>query len=384
MKYFLFLLLSFFSVGASAQDVIVKKNGSTILCKILEVGTSEVKYKKHSNPKGPTYIISKKDILSINYKNGEKDMFAEDSEDSKQENRNNSNESNNPKYIQKGPSVENSKQIERYNKRYRIGEKYEISKKSASSCLTTWGVAPSSIMSNDDIEILFEDKIDESFRFEYILIVKNRTDHILYIDRGNSFRVSKNENFCYYNGTQVSTSHGTGGGASVNLGGIAGAAGIGGLVGGLASGINVGGGVSNSSSMTIGQQRFLVLPPHGQAALAKDNDIKGNKLDKNERFVQLIKDINPPIHKGEVLNYDESNTPYTIDYLITYSFNQNFQTYSILNTRLYLKQIFGTPLGFWSKPESIQNALKRRISDVDKYCIVGYIGGNFIVSRLME
>lgn len=57
MKYFLFLLLSFFSVGASAQDVIVKKNGSTILCKILEVGTSEVKYKKHSNPKGPTYII---------------------------------------------------------------------------------------------------------------------------------------------------------------------------------------------------------------------------------------------------------------------------------------------------------------------------------------
>ena len=38
------LLASFLS--ASAQDVIVKKDGSTILSKVIEIGTTEVKYKK--------------------------------------------------------------------------------------------------------------------------------------------------------------------------------------------------------------------------------------------------------------------------------------------------------------------------------------------------
>ena len=58
-----------------AQDVIVKKDGSTILSKILEVNTSDIKYKKYSNLDGPTYTILKAELLSINYKNGEKDMF---------------------------------------------------------------------------------------------------------------------------------------------------------------------------------------------------------------------------------------------------------------------------------------------------------------------
>lgn len=59
----------------NAQDVIVKKDSSTIICKVIEIGTSEVKYKKHSNLDGPLYTITIMDIESIEYENGEKEMF---------------------------------------------------------------------------------------------------------------------------------------------------------------------------------------------------------------------------------------------------------------------------------------------------------------------
>ena len=60
---------------AMAQDVIVKKDGSTILSKVLEVTSSEVKYKKFSNQEGPTYTIEVSELQAINYQNGEKDSF---------------------------------------------------------------------------------------------------------------------------------------------------------------------------------------------------------------------------------------------------------------------------------------------------------------------
>lgn len=77
MKRFLFFLLWLSATCVSAQDVIVKKDGSTIISKVIEIGTTEVKYKKFSNQDGPTYSILKSEIRAINYKNGEKETFSE-------------------------------------------------------------------------------------------------------------------------------------------------------------------------------------------------------------------------------------------------------------------------------------------------------------------
>ena len=72
-----FLALFFLcSVTLFAQDVIVQNNGNTILSKVIEIGSTEVKYKKFSNLNGPTYTIAKAEILVINYENGEKESFA--------------------------------------------------------------------------------------------------------------------------------------------------------------------------------------------------------------------------------------------------------------------------------------------------------------------
>lgn len=60
---------------ASAQDLIVKKDGSVIQAKVTKIGTTEVEYKKWSNQDGPQYSIAVADILAINYQNGEKETF---------------------------------------------------------------------------------------------------------------------------------------------------------------------------------------------------------------------------------------------------------------------------------------------------------------------
>ena len=68
------------SISIYAQDVIVKKDGTTIMAKVLTVSTTVVEYKKWSNQDGPTYVIETKELLSINYGNGEKEVFSEQKE----------------------------------------------------------------------------------------------------------------------------------------------------------------------------------------------------------------------------------------------------------------------------------------------------------------
>lgn len=76
MKRFILSLVAIIITSVCfAQDIIVQKDGSIIQAKVLEVGTTEVKYKKWSNQDGPSYAIAKSNILAITYQNGEKESF---------------------------------------------------------------------------------------------------------------------------------------------------------------------------------------------------------------------------------------------------------------------------------------------------------------------
>ncbi len=69
----LFLLTS--TVFMQAQDVITKHDGEDIQAKILEVNQNEIKYKRSNNPDGPTFTISKSEVLMVRYADGSKDLF---------------------------------------------------------------------------------------------------------------------------------------------------------------------------------------------------------------------------------------------------------------------------------------------------------------------
>lgn len=78
MKRLVFVTaLVLFGVTAFAQDVITTKDGDDIQAKVIEITETDVMYKKYSNPNGPTYILSKSDILIVRYENGEKEVFKD-------------------------------------------------------------------------------------------------------------------------------------------------------------------------------------------------------------------------------------------------------------------------------------------------------------------
>lgn len=77
MKRALLLLLFLGGVVTlRAQDRIVRLNDQTIEARVLEITPDEVRYKRFSNPDGPTYILPTKDIRYILYQNGEREEFT--------------------------------------------------------------------------------------------------------------------------------------------------------------------------------------------------------------------------------------------------------------------------------------------------------------------
>jgi len=66
-----------------AQDIITLIDGTDVQAKVTEVGQSEISYKKYQNLDGPTYTISRSDILMITYENGEREVYASKNEKDK-------------------------------------------------------------------------------------------------------------------------------------------------------------------------------------------------------------------------------------------------------------------------------------------------------------
>ena len=79
MKKIILLLAVLLGAGlsASAQDIITTRRLEEIQAKVLEVSPSHVRYKRYSNPDGPTYTIYTSDLIKIRYENGDEDIFNE-------------------------------------------------------------------------------------------------------------------------------------------------------------------------------------------------------------------------------------------------------------------------------------------------------------------
>ena len=69
-------ILFLFWSNLSAQDIIITKDAKKIEAKILEVSSTEIKYKKQSNLEGPTFVVSTSELNTIIYANGEVQLFS--------------------------------------------------------------------------------------------------------------------------------------------------------------------------------------------------------------------------------------------------------------------------------------------------------------------
>ena len=75
MKTLVVFGIALSSLVAQAQDVIVFRNGTTQNAKVLEIGTTNVVYRKSENLDGPQYVADKTEISVIEYANGSRDVM---------------------------------------------------------------------------------------------------------------------------------------------------------------------------------------------------------------------------------------------------------------------------------------------------------------------
>ena len=76
IKFLLLLVSLLCAATASAQDILVKSDGTALKVKVQEIGETGVKYYRHDNPTGPLYTIPISSILSITYENGSTENFG--------------------------------------------------------------------------------------------------------------------------------------------------------------------------------------------------------------------------------------------------------------------------------------------------------------------
>ncbi|MCQ2341999.1 MAG: hypothetical protein MJZ75_00700 [Paludibacteraceae bacterium] len=86
MKKILLLVGLVASTMLSAADIIILKNSTKIDAKILEVSSSEIKYKKINNLDGPMFVVNTNEINSIVFENGDVQTYSTVSQPSQSRN----------------------------------------------------------------------------------------------------------------------------------------------------------------------------------------------------------------------------------------------------------------------------------------------------------
>lgn len=363
-----------------AQDIIVMKDGSLVKSKVYEITATEIKYKKFTNPEGPFYIIEKGRVIAVNYENGEKDVFP-DAADTKEDIQDNAS----ARYVEALPDADNDLIITKYNQL--IAFEGKASRKEVGELTCKYGITSGSVLSNKEVEITF--KLEHlGFCCQYGINVRNKTEKVIYIDLGNTFRVEQNgEYFTYHDvSEQTTVTHGNASGGSIGLGSVANMLGIGGAIGTLANGVSVGGRGQHSVSTAYATQRIIIIPPHGKnyLSLHKEVEVKPGTILTNKKtkclshgedldlFIPNIK--RGFIHKGETYVFSEKESPYKREYIITYSTEKTFNSYSTVKFVLYLQQIYGDdimlPHYLYDWYDFIKN-IKKRIPDYNSFSIIG-------------
>jgi hypothetical protein len=82
MKNLILPAILFFSVTTThAQDKILRKNGQKLTVKIIEVGSTDIRYKNLDDPDGPVYVLERDRISKIEFANGKVEKFMIDLKD---------------------------------------------------------------------------------------------------------------------------------------------------------------------------------------------------------------------------------------------------------------------------------------------------------------
>lgn len=383
---------------ASAQDLIVKKDGSVIQAKVTKIGTSEVEYKKWSNQDGPQYSIAVADILAINYQNGEKETFENVSASGKSQtaksevDRQQSIVQVKPEDLSPEAKADNDAMIESRNAFNVEFNKSKANNKPANLCVLGYGLRPESVLFNGEVTIFHtfptygfcgKDKMAPPYLDDGLLLhVVNHTNRTIYVDLANSFIVRGLDSESMYVPTATTNSKTSSNGVGVNLGAVTSALGVGGAVGTLAQGVNVGKGNSSTATTTVYSQRVVGIPANSTKVLKVDRlgkrgntpmnwfradampASKGSSIhDKNLLYFKFERQFK----YGEVYYFDENFSFLNFAVHIGYSFEESCENLKSMKMLFYPKYIIGVGSGNKWKGFNFNRRLGLYVKDINAF-----------------
>ena len=214
------------------------------------------------------------------------------------------------------PDKDNVKVIKRYNRYSHHPLSISNSPYSSVGYTAVFGVRENSIMSTDDVEVNFVKKwvpdpiYNDMDNRMYFVEIHNKTDQTIYIDKASCYRIyNKGAKHCYF--------------------------------------------TPNKNNKNLAE-RIMAIPPHAKKNLCEYDAVLTNS--KSGNFQELkIKDYPEDFHwdsrsagiykgflqKFEVRTYSEDNSPYYRTYIITYSKDKDFSTYTLLPINFYMRQLIG-------------------------------------------
>lgn len=350
---FMFALMFIICISVQAQNVLITKDGDVKTVFDVEVSGTSVYYKLDTEASSPIQKISKDDVFMIKCPDGSKvDLGNGNPNIPSQTNTLSSEDKVDASEYYQQDVARNNQLI---NEMHSVEISFTGEKKNKTAGFLLCQIVPSadSQLANKDIEISFDmyegvwNEKKQEFSNQSISFtgggwiaakIRNRTDKTIYVDLGNTFLIRNGVSEAYYRPSSTSSTSGGSQGAGINLGGIAGAFGLGGPVGALASGVTLGGTKDNSTTTVVYSQRVVAIPPMSIQKLS----IKPMLLNaENKPKTYLGITLNKPLTRGEMSDYTILTTPLKWNFYISYSFDEALTTSGKLNLQLYVNRIIG-------------------------------------------
>ena len=353
-----------------AQDRVITKEGDVMEVYRVDLGSTFIYYTLEDKDDAPLQKIAKADVLMIRKKDGTKIDVTAAATATAPAPPAQTGQAAQPGIVTlkreeltaEGKAA-NDALIEKLNCHVELvlkeSKQEDAGKKKANRGFAILGVKQNSVIANEDIEVgmtlgeMYQEKkvdvfyplkvyekfyVDCSYEPHICFSVKNKQNKTLYLDLGNTFYVSQGQPVCYYIPTASTTSSGSSGGGSLNLGAVAGALGVGGAVGTLASGVSVGGGSSKSTSTTTYSQRVIGIPPYATVQLSP----KPLYPDKSYPVFNFSSDCEGgTMMVGDNYTYAEETSPLQMSLILAYSETENCECTKSAPVNLYIRQLLG-------------------------------------------
>lgn len=340
-------IMTFISLSANSQDVLVTQDGEALKVYDLEIGSNSIFYRTEVNKNAPISKMDLNNVLMIKWKDGRKQLFDEQgngtvptSNSKTQETVSATNEEKNATAISNWIDDEIKYTGEKTNKKAKM--LFCVGQLDNNACIADNNMEIS-------IKYAFNGPNADAKEYKYrkweqpnvlcqymIMVIKNNSTKTLYLDLANTFFIRGTKAEPYYIPSATSKTQGNSSGIGVSLGAV-----------------SVGGGKSQYETTTVFSQRVLAVPPVSNIELiAKELFPKDKLSDFGCPYLNLDGHFKCPafslptqymINVGEEKTIANGSDLPRFTFFVTYAENEDLEKSHTLNAPFYIGRIIGVP-----------------------------------------